>query len=586
LVILGVSAFFHDAAAALLVDGRVVAAAQEERFSRRKHDPALPAAAARFCLEQAGLHIDDVDHVVFYEKPLKKFERILLTHLRSFPRSLGQFPRSLSSWLGRRLWTKAELCEALGCAPERLLFCEHHLSHAASAFFASPFARAAVVTIDGVGESATTSIFRAHDGALEADGRARVELVEELAFPDSMGLVYSALTAYLGFRVNEGEYKVMGLAGYGRPRFAEVLAEIIGLDEETATLAVDPRYFCYERHATRSFTAALEQLLGPARLPGTPLRLGVAGAEADRFADVAASIQVLTERYVLALARRARRVTGERALCLAGGVALNCVANHRLEREGPFEAIFVQPAAGDAGGALGAAEWCSHVLHGEPRAPAMRHAFLGQGYDTDEVARFLDQAGVAFVRHDDDDALDAAVAERLARGEVGGWFQGRFEWGPRALGARSILADPRGPLTQARVNERIKRREPFRPFAPAVLDDEAGRWFEMPPGPDLLTPFMCSVVPVRAEARAQLPAVTHVDGTARVQRVDQGGNPRLHALLRAFRARTGVGVLLNTSMNLKDEPMCASPAEAYAMFCRSELDFLAIERCLVDRRPA
>jgi carbamoyltransferase len=571
--VLGISAFFHDAAAALIVDGEVVAAAQEERFSRKKHDASLPREAARFCLEEAGLTMAELDHVVFYEKPLRKFERILVQHLREFPRSLPQFPRALASWLGKRLWVERDLQKELGCSAEQLLYCEHHLSHAASAYLCSPFEDAAIVTVDGVGEWATTSIFHGRG--------SHIELVEELHFPHSIGLVYSALTAYLGFEVNEGEYKVMGLAAYGEPRHLEELAETCRIDDD-GSLVIDRRYFAYQNHPTRSFTPALEELLGPARAPGAPLELRT--EEGRRFADVAASLQALTEGYLLKLAGRAAERTGSANLCLAGGVALNSVANHRLYEDGPFDELFVQPAAGDAGGALGAALWVEHVLFGRPRRAPMRHAFLGSAFSHEEVMTFLESAGVEFRAFGDREILDDEVAARLARGQVGGWFQGRFEWGPRALGGRSILADPRDAGMRDRVNRKIKFREPFRPFAPAVRAEEAGRWFEVTPGrPDHLTPFMCSVLSVTDEGRRALPAVTHVDGTARVQTVDRAHNPDFWSLLEAFRRLTGVGVLLNTSMNLKDEPLVASPAEAWAVFMRSDLDFLVMERCLVEK---
>ena len=580
MVVLGISAFFHDAAAALVVDGEVVAAAQEERFSRIKNDASLPVEAARFCLETAGITIADVDHVVFYEKPLRKFERILVGHLRAFPRSLAQFSRSMTKWLEQRLWTKSDLVRALGCAPERVLFCDHHLSHAASAFLCSPFQSAAVVTVDGVGEWATTSIYRARTGPQGSS----IELLKELRFPHSIGLLYSAITAYLGFEVNEGEYKVMGLAAYGEDRHADAFARLCRIGDD-ASLEIDTRYFSYHRHPTRSFTPLLEELLGPARRPGADLDPLAVDSESRRYADIAASLQAFTERYLLALAREAHRLTGETRLCLAGGVALNCVANRRIADEGPFEELFVQPAAGDAGGALGAALWATHVVHGLPRGAPLRSAFLGAAYAPADIARFLDDCGIAHRAFDDHGTLCDEVARRLDDGEVGGWFQGRFEWGPRALGGRSILADARQPGMREKVNRKIKFREGFRPFAPAVLAAEASRWFDLPRGrADHLTPFMCSVAPVTEEGRARLPATTHVDGTARVQRVDEAESPGFHALLEAFRARTGVGVLLNTSMNLKDEPLCASPAEAYGVFVRSDLDFLVLERCLVDKR--
>ena len=582
--VLGISAFFHDSAAALLVDGEVVAAAQEERFSRLKHDPGLPLQAVAFCLEQAGLTMADIDHVVFYEKPLRKFERILTTPLREFPKSLPQFPRALATWLGKRLWMKGELAAELGCSLDKILFSDHHLSHASSAFFSSPFDRAAIVTVDGVGEWATTSIYR----GVSAESGSSIELLEELHFPHSIGLLYSAITAYLGFEVNEGEYKVMGLSAYGEPRYLAEFARLAAIGED-GSLVIDTRYFAYQNHPTKSFTPALEELLGPSRLPGSALNLPARTDEDRRFADVAASLQSFTERYLLALAARAQRITGETKLCLAGGVALNCVGTRRIQVDGPFTDVFVQPAAGDAGGSLGAAQWVTHVLHGLPRAPPMRHAFLGAAYARDDIERFLRDCGVPYRTFEAPGELEDTVAGLLVDKQVGGWFQGRFEWGPRALGARSIIADPRDAGAQERVNRKIKFREAFRPFAPAVLAEEVDAWFDASLGAgrdDHLLPFMCSVVPVKEEMRSRLAAVTHVDGTARAQRIDRDTNRGFYDLVDAFRRRTGLGVILNTSMNLKDEPLCASPAEAYAVFARSELDFLVLENCLIEKRPA
>ena len=581
MIVLGISAFFHDSAAALLVDGEVVAAAQEERFSRLKHDAGLPVHAARFCLEQAGVTMAEVDHVVFYEKPLRKFDRILTTHLREFPRSLPQFPRALATWLGKRLWMKGELCAALGCTLDQLLFSDHHLSHAASAFFSSPFERAAIVTVDGVGEWATTSIYR----GVTTDTGSSIHLIEELHFPHSIGLLYSAITAYLGFEVNEGEYKVMGLAAYGEATRLADFDRLAAIGDD-GSLTIDTRYFAYQNHPTKSFTPALEELLGPARVPGSPLNLPARTDDDRRFADIAASLQKLTERYLLALADRAHRITGETNLCMAGGVALNCVGNRRIQIDGPFEGVFVQPAAGDAGGSLGAAQWVTHVLHGLPRRAPMRHAFLGAAYARHDIEEFLGGCGVAYRTFDVPGELEDHVAGLLVDKQVGGWFQGRFEWGPRALGARSIIADPRDAGAQDRVNHKIKFREAFRPFAPAVLADEVDTWFDASIGggrDDHLLPFMCSVVPVREEMRARLAAVTHIDGTARAQRIDRDSNPGFYDLIDAFRRRSGIGVILNTSMNLKDEPLCASPAEAYAVFVRSDLDFLVLEGCLVQK---
>jgi carbamoyltransferase len=525
-----------------------------------------------------------VDHVVFYEKPLRKFERILTTHLREFPKSLPQFPRALATWLGKRLWMKGELAAQLGCTLDQILFSDHHLSHAASAFFSSPFERAAIVTVDGVGEWATTSIYR---GVTTSAG-STIELIEEMHFPHSIGLLYSAITAYLGFEVNGGEYKVMGLSAHGEPRYLAEFEKLASIGED-GTLVVDTRYFAYQNHPTKSFTPALEGLLGPARAPGDPLDLPARTDDDRRFADVAASLQEFTERYLLVLAERAQRITGETNLCMAGGVALNCVGNRRIQVEGPFGGVFVQPAAGDAGGSLGAAQWVTHVLHGLPRAAPMRHAFLGAAYAREDIECFLRDCGVGYRTFATPTELNDAIAELLVDRQVGGFFQGRFEWGPRALGARSIIADARDPDAQERVNRKIKFREAFRPFAPAVLAEEIDEWFDASLGAgrdDHLLPFMCSVIPVKKEMRARLAAVTHVDGTARAQRIDRDSNPVFYDLIDAFRRRTGVGVILNTSMNLKDEPLCASPAEAYGVFVRSDLDFLVLEGCLVQKDAA
>ncbi|MCA9515961.1 MAG: hypothetical protein KC635_13540 [Myxococcales bacterium] len=578
--ILGISALFHDSAAALVDGGRVVAAVQEERLSRKKNDARLPLEAARECLAQGGLELADVDWVVFYEKPIAKFDRILQTSLGAWPRGILRFTRAMRTWLGDRLWLEGRLARELGTSADRILFSDHHLSHAASAFFPSPLERAAVLTVDGVGEWTTSAIHHATTGD---DGRARLATVARQRFPGSMGLLYSAITAYLGFEVNVGEYMVMGLAAYGEPRFLPELSRVARLGP-AGELALDMRYFAFHRSDAQSFSPRLEALLGPARDPATPIDLDT--AEGRRLADVAASVQRLCEDYLVAAAREARRVTGEADLCLAGGVALNCVANARVAREAGFDRVVVHPAAGDAGGALGAALLVANAL-GEPRDRATLSPQLGRAWADEEVRGFLRDVRVRHTAFDDDDALVTEVARRLARGEVGGWFQGGSEWGPRALGGRSILADARDPGMADRVNARVKYREPFRPFAPAALADDAHRFFALDGGRyEGLTPHMLAVVPLTDAGRAELPAVCHADGTARVQTVDSRHHPRFRALLEAFRAETGVGVLLNTSLNLKGEPICGSPVDALATFDRSDLDFLVVERCLVDKRAA
>ncbi len=580
-IVLGINAYFHDSAAALVAGGQVIAAAAEERFTRVKHDSGLPLKAVAFCLAQAGVGIEDVDHVVFYEKPIRKFERLMVTALKAFPRGFGQFSRATARWLGKRLWMEGELCEALGAAPEQILYSDHHRSHAASAFFASPFIdeRCAVVTADGVGEWTSTAIYSAHN---DAQG-ATLELLAEQRFPHSIGLLYSALTAYLGFRVNNGEYKVMGLAAYGEPRFCSEFEELVQVDDDDGTVRLNLKYFSHDRSSDRAFTAALEGLLGPARDPADSLALPAVSEEDQRFADVAATLQQICERAMLGVARHARRLTQASRLCLAGGVALNSVANTRIAHEAGFEGVYVHPAAGDSGGALGAALWATHCVLGVPCSTPSKSSGLGSGFDQAQVESMLSDLRVRYRTFDTDEELYAFVAERLEDGDVGGWFRGRMEWGPRALGQRSILADPRRADMTDRINRKIKFREAFRPFAPAILDDDAGTHFEVGAATEHMTPHMLAVVGVTDQGRATFPAVTHVDGTARVQTVSHRTNADFAALLEAFKRRTGVGCLLNTSLNLKGEPLCASPMHAYATFKRSGLDFLVMERCLVSK---
>jgi len=583
-IVLGLNAYFHDSAAALVAGGEVIAAAAEERFSRVKHDSGLPLRAVDFCLAQAGIGIEDVDHVVFYEKPIRKFERIMVTSLKAFPRGFGQFSRATAQWLGKRLWLEAELCDALGAAPEQILYSDHHRSHAASAYFCAPFGAepepVAVVTADGVGEWTSTAIYLA---ANPAETGASLELLAEQRFPHSIGLLYSALTAYLGFRVNNGEYKVMGLAAYGEPRYLAQFERFVSIDDADGTVRLNLDYLCHDRSADRAFTPKLEALLGPARLPDSSLSLPAQTDEDQRFADIAATLQHLCERAMLGVVKHARELTGARRLCLAGGVALNSVANTRIAQEAGFETVYVHPAAGDAGGALGAALWASHCVLDVPFERPARGDALGSGHSQAEVEGLLSDLRIRYRTFDTDEALYAAVAERLAEGDVGGWFRGRFEWGPRALGQRSILADPRQPGMTERINRSIKFREAFRPFAPAILREDAADHFEVGPATDAMTPHMLAVVDVTERGRATFPAVTHVDGTARVQTVDPHLQPDFAGLLQTFKDRTGVGCLLNTSLNLKGEPLCATPLHAYATFKRSGLDFLVMERCLVSK---
>ncbi|MFZ5481686.1 MAG: carbamoyltransferase [Myxococcota bacterium] len=567
--ILGISALFHDSAAALLRDGEVVAAAQEERFTRLKHDASFPVRSAEWCLARAGIRAGDLDWLVFYEKPLVKFQRILVNSIATFPRGWRTFPRSMQTWLGEKLWARNRLAVTFGVPPDRILFCEHHLSHAASAFLSSPFDDAAILTVDGVGEQASTTLWRGRGVGIDP--------VAEVRFPHSLGLFYSAITAYLGFAVNEGEYKVMGMAAYGQPRFREQMDKLLRRDGKGG-FDCDLDAFCWHWHATESYTSKLVDLLGPPRFPGADF--DPADPECRRHADVAASAQAALEDAMMDLVRHAHATVGSENLCLAGGVALNSVANTRIAREGPFRHLWVQPAAGDAGGALGSAQWAWHTLLGNPRAPELTRLDLGRGWERGEVRKMLDELGAKAVELPEDDVV-ARAAEDLAAGKVLGWFDGRDEWGPRALGHRSILADPRGPEVQARVNARVKFRELFRPFAPSVTEEAAPAWFDVPAA--AAAPARAMLVTPPALQPDVVPAVVHADGSARAQVVRAGDHPRYHALLRTFGEATGVPVLLNTSFNLKGDPMVGTPVDALAAFQRSDLDALYIEGFRVER---
>ncbi len=592
--ILGISAFYHDSAAALVVDGRVVAAAQEERFTRKKHDAGFPSRAVAYCLAEAGLTASDLDWVGFYDKPLLKFERLLETYLAFAPRGLRSFGQALPVWVREKLFLPRTMARELGGAyKKRFLFAEHHESHAASAFYPSPFEEAAILTVDGVGEWATASF---------GVGRGRtIELTHQLRFPHSLGLLYSAFTYYCGFRVNSGEYKLMGLAPYGEPRFAGLILEHLIDLKDDGSFRMDQSYFNYAQGLTMT-SGKLHRLLGgPPRKPESPLT--------QREMDLAASIQAVTEEIILRMARHVHALTGLPDLCLAGGVALNCVANGRVLREGPFERLWVQPAAGDAGGALGVALLIHHQLLENPRTPeqpdGQSGSLLGSSYSDAQIERFLRSVGAPFERFEDDEALCEAVAEHLAEGAVVGWFQGRMEFGPRALGARSLLGDARDPEMQSTMNLKIKFRESFRPFAPSVLADRAGDYFDMPREGE--SPYMLVVAPVRQDQRihsdeaaglfgidklkvprSTIPAVTHVDGSARVQTVDDARNPLYARLLRAFERRTGCSVLINTSFNVRGEPIVESPADAYRGFLATGVDVLALGHFLVrkaDQKP-
>lgn len=591
--ILGISCYYHDAAAALIDDGLLVAAAEEERFSRKKHDHGYPEQAIAFCLKQAGITAADLDYVVFYEKPLRKFERIMLTTLGTWPSSYAVFRESMVAWFNEKLWVKSHILDRLKLPPDKLLFADHHMSHAASAFFCSPYDEAAILTCDGVGEWQTTTIGR---GRADWDGRGpnAIELLDEVRFPHSLGLLYSAFTAFLGFRVNSGEYKVMGMAPYGEPRFADKVWQLITMDP-SGGFRLNMEYFCFHHSTERTFNDKFVALFGPPRkhesdfyTPRThPERKGRQADENQYYADIAASIQLVTEEVMLAMARHAHARTGSKKLCMAGGVALNSVANGRILAETPFEELYIQPAAGDAGGAVGAALWVYHVLLGRPRRFVMEHAYWGEEYSAAEVVRVLDAHGLKYTEWDDSDKLYDRVVDTLLGGRIVGWFQGRFEWGPRALGNRSILADPRRAEMKEIVNTKIKFREPFRPFAPVVLEERAHEYFDLPRR-DRIFPaeYMLLVAPIPEARQPDIPAVTHVNGTGRLQTVRRDVNPAYYGVIERFGQATGVPVLLNTSFNLRGEPMVNTPANALATFAHSDIDVLVMGNVLVEKAKA
>ncbi|WET83066.1 carbamoyltransferase N-terminal domain-containing protein [Amycolatopsis sp. QT-25] len=582
--VLGISCYFHDSAAAIIRDGEVVAAVEEERFSRSKHDASFPAAAIEHCLRAAGVRGSELDLVVFYERPLVKLARTFVTGIASWPRGRNVFRRSLASWADERIWIRSTIVRALGIDPGRILFCDHHIAHAASAVFASPFADAATLTVDGVGEWATATLGRASTD-LGSGTRNSLELSAALEFPDSLGLFYSALTQYLGFEVNEGEFKVMGLAAYGVPRYRDELAKICRIAED-GSLSLDLRYFDFHKSDSRAFSDRLVKLLGhpprdPARRMDFDPETGRMRTAVDRYyADVAASVQQLCEDAVVAMACAAHRVHPSPNLAMAGGVALNGLANAAVLARTPFENLYIPPAPGDSGAALGAALHGYHVVLGRPRRYIGRDAYLGPGYDDARISGTLAAWGMA-AEEIDDDKLPALVAGEIAEGRVVGWYQGRSEWGPRALGHRSILADPRSPGMKARINEKVKFREQFRPFAPMAAARAAG---QLCGGPVLQDPtrFMLMVLPVLPQAEADLGAASHFR-TARLQTVHPGQDDLLERLLDAVEVHTGQPVVLNTSFNLKGEPMVENPANAISTFLRSGLDTLVMGHHVVKK---
>ena len=591
--ILGLSAYYHDSAAALLRDGVIVAAAQEERFSRKKHDARFPEGAINSCLSQAGMTLADVDEVVFYDKPLVKFERLLETYLTYAPRGFRSFVAAMPVWLKEKLYLKATLKKQLAALGglnvkelPTLLFAEHHQSHAASAFFPSPFEKAAVLCLDGVGEWATTSVWLGDGHTLTPQW--------ELDFPHSLGMLYSAFTYYTGFRVNSGEYKLMGLAPYGEPKYVDrILEHLIDLKDD-GTFRLNMDYFNYATGLTMTNQRFADLFGAPPRAPETDI--------AQKEMDIARSIQEVTEEVVLRLARTVQKELDTEYLCLAGGVALNCVANGRILREGPFKDIWIQPAAGDAGGALGAALIAWHEYHDKPRQvnshDAMQGSYLGPRYKDDEIRAQLDAQGAVYEELDDV-ALTGRLSAVLADEKVVGWFQGRMEFGPRSLGGRSIIGDPRSSKMQSVMNLKIKYRESFRPFAPAVLAEDVSEYFEL----DRPSPYMLIVAPVKESLRtpmtdeqqqlfgieklnvprSKIPAITHVDYSARVQTVHADTNPKFHALLEQFKAVSGCSVLVNTSFNVRGEPIVCTPEDAYRCFMRTEMDVLVVENFILAK---
>ncbi|HEX4637447.1 MAG TPA: carbamoyltransferase N-terminal domain-containing protein [Rhizomicrobium sp.] len=576
--ILGISAHYHDAAAALVVDGLPVAAVQEERLSRRKNDAAFPLTAIEWCLERGGLQPEDLDAVVFYERPMLKFDRILTCALRAFPHSWRSFPKAMKNTLGEKLWVRGIISSQLGVPRQKVLFAEHHRSHAAAAFLTAPVRDAAILTADGVGEWATLTVGQ---GTREP-GRTTISLFKEIRFPHSLGMLYSTFTAYLGFPVNEGEYKVMGLASYGRPTMADAVRKIVRRTSDGA-FRLDLAYFDFHASAKRSFSGKFIETFGPPRDPFEPIDLDT--PDGRRFADCAASVQLVLEDILVDAAKSLQRQTGLPALCLGGGVALNGVANQRILQESGFERIFVPPAPGDAGCALGAALYADRIHFGNPDREFPDHPFWGPAVEEGALAKLAREDRLPVEELDEPDLI-ARVAQDLAQDRIVGWMDGALELGPRALGHRSILAAPHAAAMRDRLNRDIKYREEFRPFAPVVPIEDADRYFELPPGGKRLARFMSGVFSVRAEWREKLAAITHVDGTARVQVLEQAMAPRLHALLKAYGRRSGIPILLNTSFNLAGEPIVNRCVEGYLTFRRSGIDVLVAGQTRVTKRIA
>ncbi len=585
--ILGISAFYHDSAAALVCDGEIIAAAQEERFSRKKHDHRFPKNAANFCLREGGITSDGLDHVIFYDKPLTKFERLLETYLRYAPSGINSFNKAMPLWLKEKLWMPDTIKKELDGYKGKVLFCDHHESHAASAFYPSPFEEAAVLTIDGVGEWTTASWGVGNGNDLQ--------IKKEIRFPHSLGLLYSAFTYYTGFKVNSGEYKVMGLAPYGEPKYVDLIYEHLIDLKEDGSFRLNMKYFNYCAGLTMTNKRFDALFGGPPRKPESMV--------AQREMDLAHSVQDVTEEIMLRMARHIAKISGQKNLCLAGGVALNCVANGKILREEIFDDLWIQPASGDAGGALGAALYAHYRYLDKPRSvngtDTQSGSLLGPAFTNEEIKTFLDENGYV-ATHCDGSDLFKNVAQLIADENVIGWFQGRMEFGPRALGGRSIIGDARSTKMQSIMNLKIKYRESFRPFAPSVLRESVSEYFDI----DYDSPYMLLVAPVNKNRqlpmteeqenlfgieklkvpRSDLPAITHVDYSARIQTVTPDANPRYYPLIKAFEELTGSGVLINTSFNVRGEPIVCTPEDAYRCFMRSDMDYLVMEDYLLDKR--
>lgn len=588
--ILGLSCFYHDAAAALIKDGIVIAATEEERFSRKKHDFGFPEKAINFCLEFAGISFNDIDFVVFHEKPFLKFERILKTIISTYPQSASVFAEAMKNWLAEKLWIKHIIRQKMEIDIDKILFTEHHLSHAASTFFVSPYEEAAILTIDGVGEWAT--------GALGTGIKNKINLFKQINFPNSIGLLYSTFTAFLGFEVNEGEYKVMGMAAYGKPLFKEkILQNILNLHND-GSFELNMDYFSFHYSLNRSYSKKFVQLFGkpratnadfftkgfeyPSYFEEKPDNYNEICTENQFYADIAASVQAVTEEIIIKQAVYLHKHTGMKNLCLAGGVALNSAANGRLLREGPFENIFIQPAPGDSGAAIGAALYVYHQALAQKRDFILEHAYLGKEYTDEQILSFLNESSIPFRQFKTEDELIDYCVQAIEQSKVIGWFQGRSEWGPRALGNRSIIADARNKDMKNIVNLKIKFREPFRPFAPVIKESEIENYFEVKNKNQYPFRYMLMVLGIKEEKRKLIPAVDH-EGTGRVQTITKEGNPRYYKLVEKFAKKTGIPLLLNTSFNLKGEPIVNSPINAYNTFINTGLDLLVLGNFIIEK---